>query len=84
MSKKKKKKEKITYIDDGSSFTDMSSTYGPLHNASKRPKASSSSRFKDILITYFDSVRMMFLPMLVTIGIISLAFLILWLLFGIK
>ena len=35
---------------------------------------------KDHLATYLAAVRMMFLPMLATIGIISLAFLILYVL----
>lgn len=94
MSKKnqKKKKEKIVYIDDGSTISDMSGVgRGGRGNAAQdrptragrdpnllRPRAS----FKEQRNTYFAAVKMMILPMLVTIGIISIAFLILWLAFG--
>ena len=88
MSKNKKKKEKTIYIDDGSTIADMSgvgkSGKRDSQNASGqdpqllRPRAT----LKEQRDTYFSAVKMMFLPMLVTIGIISVAFLILWLAFG--
>lgn len=74
MSKKKEKKEKIRYIDDGRTLADMSG----LRGVDKRytgPKGG----FKAQLTTYWNTVKLMFVPMLVTIGIISLAFLIMWL-----
>ncbi len=86
MSKKEKKqkKEKIIYIDDGSTVSDMSA-FG-----SKKPKDSVPytdkqdrplPRWRQILHTYFDSMGMMFLPMLVFMGVIAVIFLILWLFF---
>ena len=74
MSKKREKKEKIRYIDDGRTLADMSG----LRGVDKRytgPKGG----FKAQLTTYWNTVKLMFVPMLVTIGIISLAFLIMWL-----
>ena len=78
MSKKgKKKKQKVTYIDDGRTIADMSNVGGPRYHSSGRPRAS----FKEQWKTYCGAVRMMFVPMLVVLGIITLAFLITYLLF---
>ena len=91
--KEKKKREKVVWIDDGRTIADMSNlpTRGlgrSLSDARPNRKMSESERQfnrsglinKDHLATYFAAVRMMFLPMLATIGIISLAFLILYVL----
>ena len=92
MSKKeKKKKEKVVYIDDGRTIADMSNV-----NGLKKPKSNTqgnvpeylgntrgrSSTFKDRWNTYWSAVKMMFLPMLVTIGILCVAFLVAWLFFN--
>ena len=94
MSKKdkKKKKEKIVYIDDGSTISDMSGVGrgGLRKDAQERPtRAGCDPRLlrpratlREQTATYFAAVKMMLLPMLVTIGIISIAFLILYLAFG--
>ena len=75
--KNKKKKQKVKYIDDGRTVADMSGVGGPrYHTSGTRPRAS----FKEQWKTYTGAVRMMFLPMLVVIGIICLAFLITYLL----
>ena len=78
MSKKdKKKKEKITYIDDGRTIADMSGTRGGLFSSSKkkeRTKPTISSQ-QTPFQTYWNAVRMMFDPMLVVIGIITVVFL---------
>ena len=73
MSKKDKKK-KVTYIDDGRTIADMSGV-GKKRQEKKldnldRPK----SDFKSQLNTYWSTVKMMLLPMLVVIGIICVAF----------
>ncbi len=68
--KEKKKKEKITYIDDGRSFADMSGVTGGM-NFSKRGTTSS---FGDIWETYWMAVKMMFKPMLVVIGFLCAVF----------
>ncbi len=77
MSKnKKQKKEKVRYIDDGRTIADMSSVGG--RTAPK--KDSHRVNYKESLKTYFAAVRLMFKPMLITLGIITLAFFIMWLL----
>lgn len=72
MSANKKKKEKITYIDDGRSLADMSGVSGGF----SWKKKSTSSRARDIWRTYWNATKMMFLPMLVVIGFLIAAFLI--------
>lgn len=84
---KKKKIEKITYVDDGSSIADMSAFGGRKKSSEKQnPRKADAPRLlpgrhstlKEQAQTYFAAVRMMFLPMLVVIGILTLAFLLLW------
>ena len=75
---KQKKKQKTVYIDDGSSVADMSSLRRPTapRLGEPRPYASFREQFK----TYTDAVKMMFLPMLAVLGILALAFLIVYIL----
>ena len=93
MSKDKKKREKVVWIDDGRTIADMSNlpTRGLGRSLSDaRPKKELSEtekqfykaqpKWREYLATYFAAVRMMFLPMLAVIGIISIAFLILFVL----
>lgn len=77
MSKKKAKKEKITYIDDGRSIADMSGVSGGMQWTRK----GTTSSVRDILRTYFGAMRMMVKPMLVVIGFLLAAFLIVSLIF---
>ena len=73
----KDRKSKPIYIDDGSTVADMSGvgrSGAPRSSNSSRPRAS----FKEQFRTYTDAVRMMFLPMLAVLGIIALAFLIVY------
>lgn len=76
---KKSKKEKIKYIDDGSSVADMSGIHsGPRLNRNpyrSRPKA------KDVWNTYWSAVKMMFVPMLVVICALIIIYMILSFLF---
>ena len=82
MSEKKRKKEKVVYIDDGRTIADMSNVTGGLRlQMPPRVKYRPSPRVRDVLRTYFSAVRMMFLPMLVVIGFIAAAFLIVSLIF---
>lgn len=74
----KKKKEKITYVDDGRTLADMSGLSNNRNNWTKRGTTSSP---KDIWRTYWSAVKMMVKPMLVTIGFICAVFLILSILF---
>lgn len=84
----KKKREKITWVDDGSTVVDMSDLGRGLGgNRPNKPKPVTKkgkpmNRFQECSATYFGAVRMMFVPMLVTLGIICLVFLILWILMG--
>ncbi|MBQ9804953.1 MAG: hypothetical protein IJW49_00365 [Clostridia bacterium] len=81
--KAKKQKEKIIYVDDGSTVVDMSAfgkpkketPDGSLQASGEKPKP----RWRMILSDYFASVKMMFFPMLAVMGIISVAFLIVFL-----
>ena len=82
MGKKQKKKETITYIDDGSSVADMSAL-DSKDGQKKPPRAEAPGRarapLKEQFKTFFDAQRMMFLPMLAVLGIIALAFLLVYL-----
>ena len=91
--KEKKKREKVIYIDDGRTIADMSNLptrgFGKSLSDARRGKEMSESekqfyrstpKWRDCVRTYFAAVKMMILPMLVTIGILSLAFLILYVL----
>ena len=66
----KKKKEKITYIDDGRTIADMSNVSGG-HDWLKKGTTSS---FKDIWRTYWSATRMMLKPTLVAVGFLLAAF----------
>lgn len=75
-----KKKEKITYIDDGRTIADMSGIkFGPRlggRNPSRpRPDA------KEVWKTYWNAVKLMFTPMLVVIVAICVIYMILYFLF---
>ena len=75
MGKDKKKKEKITYIDDGRTIADMSRLSGV-----DRKHVGPKGTFRDQMNTYWNTVKLMFVPMLVTIGIICIVFFIAWIL----
>ena len=74
-----KKKEKITYVDDGRTLADMSGLTGS--RLGRRNPSTPSSSFKDKWNTYWAAVKMMFLPMLATMGVITLVFGVLALIF---
>lgn len=71
MSKKDKKK-RTKYIDDGRTIADMSFT-----GRSNDP-LNQKTGCRAQLETYFNTVKMMVLPMLVVMGIITVAFLIMY------
>ena len=79
MGKNKKKKEKITYIDDGRSFADLSNVQGM--SGMKFSKTGTTSSPKEIWDTYWAAVRFMFKPMLVVIGFLSVIFFLTYLIF---
>ena len=72
---KKKKKEKIVYVDDGSRIADMS-MLRPQEQERTDPTQKPRPRWRQILDTYFESVRLMLLPMLAFLGIVTIAFVI--------
>ena len=86
---KKKKKEKVVYIDDGRTISDMSGVGGVGMFGEKKPRktapkqaplryrTSSRERWQ----TYTDAVKRMFVPMLVVLGAIIIIYMILSLVF---
>ena len=84
----KEKKKKVKYIDDGRTIADMSHLYGNRkpnsENQSQAPKGALGFRPghtpKDWAKTYWEAVKLNLMPMFVTIGIICVAFGILYLL----
>ena len=85
MSNKKKKKQKTVYIDDGRTIADMSgvsrpSLFGSVEDRSQgAPKSAPRVKGMTKFETYKNAVKMMIVPMLVTIGIITLAYLLMYL-----
>lgn len=72
----KKKKEKITYVDDGRTVADMSRVSGGMRLSHRRYGGTRSSA-KEIWKTYLGAVKMMFVPMLVVICAIIILYMIL-------
>lgn len=88
-SKKKEQKEKIIYYDDNSTIADMSNV------GRKKPKADPSaptdpnmrkvkrySTGKEKWNTYWNTVKMMILPMFIVLGIIGVLYLFMMFLTG--
>ncbi len=73
MSNKKKKKNKVTYIDDGSTIYDMSGVGGG-RSGGKRGTA------KEQFTTYMRAVKQMIIPMLITMAAITVVFGVIYLL----
>ena len=77
--KEKKKKEKITYVDDGRTLADMSGVQrGASRFFSDTPSYSTG---KEKWTTFFDAFRMMLLPTAVIGGGMLVVFGLLWLIF---
>jgi hypothetical protein len=81
--KKKKKKEKVKYIDDGRTLYDMSGTSrtsvflgGKNDGKNKKTRSTRREEFN----TFVTTMRQMVLPMFIVMGIITVAFGILYLL----
>ena len=77
-----KKKEKITYIDDGRTLVDMSNVSGGW-STSGRSKYTPPAPLREQLSTFWTAMKMMFKPMLVVVGGIGLIYVILYLLFSV-
>ena len=77
------KKEKIVYIDDGSTVVDMSATYNAKNSGKKEVKDAMGmpigNTWKDKFNTYKQAVRQMIKPMFVMIGFICVIFAVIYL-----
>jgi len=72
----KKKKEKVVYYDDNSTVADMSSvTRSGKKEGAKAPQAPRASVGTSKWQTYWQAVKMMFVPMLFALGVIGATFL---------
>ena len=69
-----KKKEKVTYVDDGRTLADMSGV-SPGGRLSNRNPYRPSPKFKDVWYTYWAAVKMMIKPMLVVIAALAIVYL---------
>ena len=86
---KKDKKQKIRYIDDGSTVSDMSgvgrggATKPPKSKEKQkaRPERLARSSGREIFRTYIESVKLMFFPMLAVLGLLAIAFALVYLIF---
>jgi hypothetical protein len=72
-----KKKEKITYVDDGRTIADMSGVGGS--RLSDRNPYRPAPKFKDVWKTYWSAVKMMVKPMLVVIAALVVVYLLAYL-----
>ncbi len=70
----KQKKKKVKYIDDGRTIADMSEVGRKRAEKKLDDLNRPDSSFKAQWNTYWSTVKAMLLPMLVVIGIICVAF----------
>ncbi len=75
----KKKKEKITYIDDGRSLADMSGLSSGIDVSSRH----TSAPVKEIIRTYLNATKMMLLPTAVAVGFIVVIYILVYFVFKI-
>ena len=73
------KREKITYVDDGSTIADMSGLADGRHE--KRHPATPRPKFGEVWHTYWAATKMMLLPTLVFAGGLILIYIVIWLIF---
>ncbi len=82
--KKKKKKEKVKYYDDGRTIADMSGLGGRKNDFQTddknfvRPRAT----LGEIVKTYFKAVKSMLVPMFITLGVLAVLFFLAYLILG--
>ena len=74
MSKGRKKKNKVRYIDDGRTVADMSALRGGAKSTGSKSSSRGPSSGRDKWNTYKSSVKMMFVPMLITMLGIAVIF----------
>ena len=73
-----RKKEKITYVDDGRTLADMSGVTGGF---SRKPLGSYRASFKEQWKTYWSAVKLMFVPMLVVICALGIIYVLMYVAF---
>lgn len=61
--KKKEKKEKVVYIDDGRTIADMSNV-GRGYSSNNRPSAT----WREKMRTFWEAFKMMLIPTLIVVG----------------
>jgi hypothetical protein len=68
-----KKKDKITYVDDGRTLADLSAVSSGNRLSNRNPYRP-APKFKDVWATYWNAVKMMIKPMLVVIAAITVVY----------
>lgn len=76
----RKKKERITYIDDGRTIADMSGVSGGFLGKT-RPAGVPRSSLKAQFQTFWDAFKMMLLPTLAVCGAICVIFVVITIVF---
>ena len=71
----KKKKEKVVYYDDGSTISDMSGVQGSK-KPNKYPTSRYQSTWKDKTKTFFEAMKMMIIPCIIALLVLSILFMI--------
>ena len=75
----KKKKEKITYIDDGRTLADMSNVRSGIDMSPRH----TMSPVKEIVKTYLNATKMMLLPTAVAVGFLVVIYILVYFVFKI-
>ena len=74
----REKKKRTVWVDDGRTLADMS---GINHPRMTRNKYGPRATAKEKWATYWNAVRMMFVPMLVVMTAIAVIYFIMWFVF---
>ena len=74
-----KKKEKITYVDDGRTIADMSGVSGP--RLGNRNPYRPAPKAKDVWKTYWNAVKMMIGPMIAVVCALGVIYMVMYFIF---
>lgn len=77
-----KKKEKVTYVDDGRTIADMSNVSGGMPKSDRSPYTPRAS-LKEQWQTYWAATKMMVKPMLVVVAGLMVIYAVLYILFSV-
>lgn len=77
----RKKKEKVTYVDDGRTIADMSDVSGGFHIPERAPGVPRAS-LKEQLGTFWAAMKMMIRPMLVVVIGMVLVYVVAYIIFS--